>query len=318
MEIKRIFLDGKYPNQVKALRSQVIEGDFPFQITEDFDNCDIYLAFDLIDKVCLISGTSNNIIKILIRQEPKIVLPQIYDEQITAKFDLVIDIGRSDSIRSKAINYWPQDLRKYTNRMDAKEEKIVMINSNLLSLADGEMYSLRRQAISNLKNLDLYGYQWNNSFFKKLKTFCLELKKYKLEIHNIKLAGLKLYFKHMDNYLGQVEDKRATMSIYKYCLVIENSIDYVSEKLFDSLLSECIPIYVGPDLSRYKIPSYLYFQAKPNLDDIKNKIEAAKKTDFNEWRNRLNSWIATPNTYENWSQDLFLSKIFTVIQEIYQ
>lgn len=317
MEIKRIFLDGKYPNQVKALRNQVIEGDFPFQITEDFDNCDIYLAFDLIDKVCLGLGTSNNIIKILIRQEPKIVLPQIYNEQILVGFDLVIDIGKSDSIRGKVIN-WPQDLRKYTNRMDAKEEKIVMINSNLLSMADGEMYSLRRQAISNLNNLDLYGYQWNNSFLKKLKTFCLELKKYRLEIHNIKLAGLKFYFKHMDNYLGQVEDKRATMSIYKYSLVIENSIDYVSEKLFDSLLSECIPIYVGPDLSRFKIPSYLYFQAKPNLEDIKNKIEAAKKTDFNEWRNRLNSWISTPSTYENWSQDLFLSKIFTVIQEIYQ
>ena len=317
MEIKRIFLDGKYPNQVKALRNQVIEGDFPFQITEDFDNCDIYLAFDLIDKVCLGSGTSNNIIKILIRQEPKIVLPQIYNEQILVEFDLVIDIGKSDSIRGKAIN-WPQDLRKYTNRTDAKEEKIVMINSNLLSLADGEMYSLRRQAISNLKNLDLYGYQWNNSFLKKLKTFCLELKKYRLEIHNIKLDGLKFYFKHMDNYLGQVEDKRATMSIYKYSLVIENSIDYVSEKLFDSLLSECIPIYVGPDLSRYKIPSYLYFQAKPSLEDIKNKIEAAKNTDFNEWRNCLNSWISTPSTYENWSQDLFLSKIFTVIQEIYQ
>ena len=317
MEIKRIFLDGKYPNQVKALRNEVIEGDFPFQITEDFDNCDVYLAFDLIDKVCLGSGTSNNIIKILIRQEPKIVLPQIYNEQILVGFDLVIDIGKSDSIRGKAIN-WPQDLRKYTNRMDAKEEKIVMINSNLLSMADGEMYSLRRQAISNLKNLDLYGYQWNNSFLKKLKTFCLELKKYRLEIHNIKLDGLKFYFKHMDNYLGQVEDKRATMSIYKYSLVIENSIDYVSEKLFDSLLSECIPIYVGPDLSRFKIPSYLYFQAKPNLEDIKNKIEAAKKTDFNEWRNCLNSWISTPSTYENWSQDLFLSKIFTVIQEIYQ
>lgn len=317
MEIKRVFVDGKYPNHVEALKCQIIEGDPSFQITDDFKDCDIYLAFDLIDKNYLRSLTKNKTIKVLIRQEPKIVLPETYNARILFEFDLTIDIGKSDSSHGKVIN-WPQDLSKNTHKRYVKKEKVVMVNSNLLSLADGEMYSLRRQAISNLHNLDIYGYQWNNSFFNKLKTCCRELNKYKFRFRNIRLAGLKLYFKEIDNYLGQVEDKRATISSYKYCLVIENSIDYVSEKVFDSLLSECIPIYVGPELSRFEIPPNLYFQAKPNLVDIENKIEAAKKIDFNEWRNSLNSWVSAPSTYQNWSQQLFIEKIFKVIQEIYQ
>jgi hypothetical protein len=116
--------------------------------------------------------------------------------------------------------------------------------------------------------------------------------------------------------LGEVEDKRMVISMYKYCLVIENSSEYLSEKIFDALLSGCIPIYIGPELISYEIPGYLFLQAQPNIGDIRAKIYEAKKIDYEEWRESLDIWLADPKTYENWSKDLFVSKIVNMLQKI--
>jgi hypothetical protein len=185
-----------------------------------------------------------------------------------------------------------------------------------LSLTRGENYSLRRQAINGVPELDLYGYQWNNSFYEKLKTFSIELKKYVFKFNLLRIKEVKHYFRYYNNYLGEVDDKRSVLSMYKYCLVIENSSDYLSEKLFDALLSGCIPIYVGPDLAKYEIPRNLFLQAEPNLDDIRFKINEAKKIDYNEWVENLNNWLSESTTYENWSEHLFLSKILKLVKDI--
>jgi hypothetical protein len=85
------------------------------------------------------------------------------------------------------------------------------------------------------------------------------------------------------------------------------------KKLFDSLLSGCIPIYVGPNLAKYEVPKSLYLQAEPNVDDIRSKINEAKKINYNEWVDNLHIWLSESETYENWSEHLFLSKILKLV-----
>jgi hypothetical protein len=151
---------------------------------------------------------------------------------------------------------------------------------------------------------------------KRISKIVIELKKYAFKVNRLNLKGLKNYFRYFNNYLGEVEDKRAVLSMYKFCLVIENSSGYLSEKFFDALLSGCIPIYIGPDLKSYEIPIFLYLQAEPNIGDIRSKINEAKKINYEEWRESLDIWLADPKTYENWSKDLFLSKIINMLQKI--
>jgi hypothetical protein len=107
------------------------------------------------------------------------------------------------------------------------------------------------------------------------------------------------------------------MSAYKYSIVIENTSNYVSEKLFDSLLSGCIPIYVGPDLSLYDLPENLYLQAEPNFADIKSKMTHAQEQNYEEWAENVKVWLEQANTKENWSQEFFFKKILTAIKKIH-
>jgi len=315
VEIRRIFLTGKYSKQVSEIKIQIDSGSYPIQIVSELSKCDLYIAIDLIDSIFLNNSNNHKIPKVLIRQEPRIVLPLTYMDKNTINFDHIIDIGKPKSSPYTVLN-WPQDLTSYLKNSKTKNDRVVIVNSNLLSLGRGENYSLRRQAINNIKDLDLYGYQWNNNLVRKLHTFFIELKKYTFKVRDLKIQGIKNYFRHFDNYLGEVEDKRMAISMYKYCLVIENSSEYLSEKIFDALLSGCIPIYIGPDLNSYEIPSFLYLQAQPNIGDIRSKINEAKKINYEEWRESLDIWLADPKTYENWSKDLFLSKIIKMLQKI--
>ena len=75
-----------------------------------------------------------------------------------------------------------------------------------------------------------------------------------------------------DNYLGKVEDKIATLSGYKYSLVVENSNEYLSEKLVDVLLAGTFPLYVGPDLESFGLPSDVAITAKPTVEAISMAI----------------------------------------------
>lgn len=176
MEIEKVFLTGKYAKQISEMQLQVKNGVYPIQLVSEASKSDLYLAIDLIDPIFFSGSTHHNILKVLIRQEPKIVLPQTYLEKNTINFDYIIDIGKPKSPDLNVLNC-PQDLTSYLKNPKTKNDRVVIINSNLLSLVKGENYSLRRQALNGIENLDLYGYQWNNSFQKKIKNFFYRIKK---------------------------------------------------------------------------------------------------------------------------------------------
>jgi hypothetical protein len=51
--------------------------------------------------------------------------------------------------------------------------------------------------------------------------------------------------------------------------VIENSADYLSEKLIDAVISGTIPIYVGPNLNTFGLPAELAYQVNGDLSSIR-------------------------------------------------
>ena len=316
MEVRKAYIDCKYAEQKNEFLKELKEGQHQIELVDNFDLCDLYIAVDKINRALLYS-LGKHVFKVLVRQEPSIVIKETYTKAQTEKFDHIIDVGKVENSENSVIN-WPQDLSEKFSQIDVRLEKIVVINSNLLSLAKEENYSLRRKVALEIEDLDLYGRQWNNGFRAKILTLINEFKKYGFKIHNIKFLGAKSYFQSFSNYLGEVENKKEVLSKYKYSIVIENSSEYLSEKLFDAIFSGCIPIYVGPNLANFDIPDYLYIQAKPEISDIKEKIHNAKSKDYSEWLDKLKIWSMDLKTYNNWSKDLFVSKIFSNIENLYQ
>lgn len=316
--VKSLYIESRYTETLKKIIKYLERNaQFNWKIVRDPVNCDVALYFDLVESKSMEIVGGLHVLKILVRQEPKLVIPRNYESYFVDKFDHVIDIGKFKEDLFVNIN-WPQDLSINPKISQSKKDKFVMVNSNLLSLEKNEHYSLRRTVIAKIQSVDLYGYQWNNSNLNKVLTIFKELRKYLRKIHKVRISGLKYYFKNFDNYLGEIENKREVMSLYKYSIVIENSSDYVSEKLFDALLSGCIPIYVGPNLTNFNLPQKLYIQAEPNFEDIERKMVLAQEMDYSEWLDTVGVWLADIGTNRAWSQEFFFSKVLTSINRVHQ
>jgi hypothetical protein len=61
-----------------------------------------------------------------------------------------------------------------------------------------------------------------------------------------------------------------TLSRYKYAIVIENSADFVSEKLFDCVSAGCLVLYVGPNLDEFNIRDHDLFLCSADIDEVAN------------------------------------------------
>jgi len=278
--------------------------DAGVELTEAIDIAEIILIIDIKESEMkrIRQKRSSNTKWILIRHEPLEVLPANYHSHFLSLFDLVIDCGIDPSKSRNSIlrpQFWPSN--ENDNAIKRDHKRFVLVNSNQLGLMRGELYSLRRHCIYELPQVDLYGHDWNIGYWKKVIEMgfrIVQLLKYR-RLPNISSA--RYWFRHPKNKIASPIEKLDVMSRYKTALVIENSLNFMTEKIFDALFSGCIPIYVGPPVENFGIPAHLYIQALPNIKDIERCMNLAKKIDYSTWRTQAAEWINDESTKRKWS-----------------
>jgi hypothetical protein len=240
---------------------------------------------------------------VFVRNEPIVVWPANYNSKAISLTSSLIEVGRNSGINNSNFP-WPQDWNQnleFREVVTTRSESIVLINGNKLSFINGEMYSFRRKCIFNVSDLDVYGIGWDLGFLRKVLIFAAEIR---LAIKNRmrpRLSSSRGWLKRPTNWKGAPKSKLDTISQYKYSLVIENSMDYMTEKLFDAFFARCIPVYVGPKVANFDIPANLVVQVDPTLSSIQRGIEIAKAMDYEHWRASLNAWLTNESVSNKWS-----------------
>jgi len=252
---------------------------------------------------------------VLIRNEPTVVSPENRDSVVRKEYALIIDMGRPSSI-SRNTMPWPQQWPSAaTERIDfsPRKNRVVLINANKVSFLPGELYSLRRACLAKFDSIDLFGQGWNMSFGEKQKHYLsnllIALKSGQLP----RFSGGRYFFRNYENWKCAPVDKREIAKSYKFALVIENSKEFITEKLFDAFFSGCIPVYVGPNLDEFEIPNTLYVQAQDNLISIELAIESAKQIDYIKWEVIKDEWLSKVNVKDIWSADSVNKRIASEI-----
>ena len=234
----------------------------------------------------------------LVINEPSVVIPEHSQTKIRRQFNIVIEVGRP---YSEPIVPWPQtwaspanqEVNKYPNRA-------VLIQSAKYSFVKGQLYGLRMLVASSDKRIDVFGHGWSESPVRTVGRLALELIRSLRGKARLDLSTLTSAFRKPLNYLGSVDSKISTMNQYKVALVIENSQEYMSEKLFDALFARCIPVYVGAELEPFGIPDSLYVKAAPTKESISEAISFALSMDYESWRSKVDAFLEDPQTREKW------------------
>ena len=257
---------------------------------------------------------------ILVRLEPKVVLPSNYKNTIINGYKAVISVGGDPTLSTNPIPWpqvWPnQALWKVPS--STRKPRIITVSSNKFSFVRTQLYSLRREAIARLQIVDVAGRDWKEPLLRTITRAARQLLYCVVNLEPVELRGFKKLILNLETFIGAPDDKVATMSSYQYALVIENDQSYMSEKLFDALFAGCIPIYVGPPVWKFDIPKDLVIQAEPNINSIRLAIQKAQGINQDHWRRSLDSFLSSKKSKERWSQQNVYKSLLRLILHLAQ
>ena len=243
-------------------------------------------------------AASAGIPRVLIKLEPSVIVPEYQGARVASLFTAVMEMGRPFA---KPTYAYPQDWDTTFFEQVDRHDSLVAINANKYSFVPGELYSLRATAYSGVSSLDLYGMGWNRSVSENLLKMAKEIQTSSSGGLPLTLGCVKNLWTAPKSYKGTSQLKLETLSNYKYSLVIENSLEFMTEKLIDSILAGTMPIYVGPPVETLGVPSNLFFRAAPNLEDIRRAIGQAAESNWQVWHDSAREWISDPSSEERWA-----------------
>lgn len=258
---------------------------------------DIHIEIDYNEQQSRLIGNFN----VLILWEPATVVPRQYTNSILKKFDLIIAMGetRGENLKTNNWAHHPYQFKTYPCSEKLRKKDAVMINSVKFSASKKSLYGFRRKVSRSLNELNinyaLIGDNWHMNKKKEFRERAWALRKELRSgnIPNIKEVYSDFFYKYPE-YVGRIDDKIKELSKYKYAIIIENEADFVSEKLFDAIAAKCVPIYIGPNLKKYKKLSKCIIPFDPNLNEIVNffksnneKLYLEKKIFINNSANYL-------------------------------
>jgi hypothetical protein len=272
-----------------------------FQLTDKPAEADIFLALDFNpeERDILQFRRAQTRLSILFRYEPKCVWPTNFGGHIEELFHETLNFGRTPQ-EYKHVERWPQfwptqDLNFEMSSI--RKGKIVMINANKMSFHKSEQYSLRRKCIRRIKDLETFGSSWDISYKRRLRILLTAMRRTLLGRSTPKLSALRYWFANWTPIQAPL-DKNLVLRDYRFSLVIENSVDYMTEKLFDVLFAGCIPIYAGPDVTLFGIPKNLVVQVNPTVSSIRAGIEIARSIDYEAYLESLEEWLNSKETQD--------------------
>jgi hypothetical protein len=191
----------------------------------------------------------------LVLFEPRITDPVAHSPRTLARYGQVLSPspywphGTAD-----AVFPWPQDSMPHEiESPDSWSQRLragSIVQSNKFSAISGERYSLRRRVVARAHAcgvpVDLIGPEWESTTAARFENWCRSAHAAARSGHVPDLRGLRCPRPPLGRYRGSTEDKHVVVSRYRVSICIENSGDYVSEKLFDAIRAQTLPVYVGP------------------------------------------------------------------------
>lgn len=268
---------------------------------------------------------------VLLMLEPRAVYPSQYTSRVLAGYSLVLAPGNLNFVNNdEEFIPWPYEAIANPQRpvgaesalafqvnsnVDnlffnyqnwAKREYFIsMINANKVSPVKVENYSLRRKFARDLdKNtLAVFGDFWNSSYFSKI---ALRFSILIFSLRNFYLPNLKhiygdLHWQFMTSR-GVVLDKQEILRSSKFSIVIENDGSYVSEKLFDSLINGCIPVYLGPKLPKTILPKGIFIDLPEDPQKLIPALQRLTDLEIANYLNQISSFISSSNFIARWDK----------------
>lgn len=251
--------------------------------------------------------------RVLVVMEPPVSQPSLHTRNYLSAFGTIFTASRTWA-ESFAPNFfhWPQDINPAPPGLKATAD-VSMVSANKRSAISTSLYGLRRSVLKRLDSLNmsyaLYGPSWDASpasnAVSGLKAAAKALSATRPPAIAEALGDLKY---RPSLWRGYSNNKMDAMHSAPISIIIENSADYVSEKLIDAIRAGTIPVYVGPNLVDYSIPEDLALVPSANPVAIVDHVTHATNSHTQEIVARGQAWLRSDAAKAH-SADVVLFKL---------
>jgi hypothetical protein len=180
-----------------------------------------------------------------------------------------------------------------------------MLSSNKYSFLKTSLYMKRKEIVKELSrynhNVLIAGADWNRSktwkLFKIIKTLMLEMK-FISDLNLKYFINFPLLIQKRYTYFGKATTPYSFYSKIHFVICVESDFLDFSEKLFEVIESGALPLYIGPEIENFGIPSEAFIRMP---EDAKKFAEIADLISKNKIfykrtpRVKENTWLI------NWS-----------------
>jgi hypothetical protein len=160
----------------------------------------------------------------------------------------------------------------------------------------------------NSGELILFGTNWNAGL--KFDWWHWSRSVLNSDIRGISLRSYSGMGRFYEQYKGKIDNKTLALSQHRISIVIENSADFVSEKLFDAVRAGCVVVYVGPNLEKFDLPQNSAIEVDPNPSVIVEKVRYLQSKSESELLEIAKSQFASLKLVsDEWSNVKVLRKL---------
>lgn len=303
---KKIAIVGKYMKTVSSLPESlmsVLAETKGLELTSDVQTADVVLTFDCDKETAKkIRTLKAGVRKVLVVSEPKVVWPFGSKAEVHQLFDEVAWIGRPPN-GLRTVFPFPHSLvvnEELICRERRSDSTIPIVNANKFSAIDGELYSLRRMTAARISGVGLYGVGWQRPLLGQVREIIYCLSQALVHKQSLSRTWLHSALSARASRDKAVPDKAEFLAKFSRCIVIENSLEALSEKLLDALIAGTYPIYVGPAPRDYGLPDFLCIHAEPNVASIEDALLRSQEVDLGLWRIEVLNWLNASEIVISW------------------
>ena len=272
----------------------------------------ILLSFD-IPRKNIPYQRNKEVKKVALLREPKQVIPGNYEVTAHANWDCLIT-WKKELVDNCKYFYATSVKEPLCSLPKSSKNKLcTLINSNITSTQEGELYSERRRAIdwfekNHPNEFDFFGYNWDKYYFQSWK--------FLNHFHSLQRKKAPTW----KCYKGIVADKLQVMSRYKFAICYENTCiehGYVTEKIIDALLAGTVPIYWGaPDIEKYVPTScFIDFREFRNYEKLYQYLKGMGDEEYNQYLNSIEAFIVSSEG-QKFSPKAWIQYILKALLEI--
>lgn len=237
----------------------------------------------------------------LVMFEPQVTAPKMYNASALKRYGHRFAPSPFWARQAGAEQFlWPQVVSTPPAPGIDWEFSATMINADKRSAIHGSLYGLRRDVIracdSRRLAVAVFGPGWDSPQRRRVgdgaKAMARALRARQLP-HLAEAFGASGI--RPTNYRGTIDDKATAFAVAPAAIVIENSRDYVSEKLFDALSAGVAPLYVGPPLETFGIPADVAVECEPDAATIARALTTLSGQRQAEITSAGRAWLSSSN-----------------------